>query len=118
MSVENRFIAGGSGAVGATSGGKTTAVNNLGTASVQVIAANPSRMKITFHNPGTVDVLVAMAKNAAGAALAPTFSARGGGFLIYANGGEKSFDGECQLAWVAVAASGSGNPLTIVESNT
>lgn len=118
MSVGNRYIAGGSGAVGSTSGGKTTVVNTLDTTAIQVVDGNPSRQHITFHNPGTVDVLVSMVADKAGAAIPLTFSARGGGFIIYANGGEKSFDGECQLAWQAVAASGSGNPLTIVESNT
>jgi len=62
--------------------------------------------------------LVAMAKDVNGAAFAPSFSARGGAFLVYANGGEKMFQGECQGAFQAVAASGSNNPLTIVESNT
>ena len=108
---------GASGSVGPTSGGKTTAVNNLGAANQQVIAQNVNRVQITFHNPGTVDVLVAMARDVNGAAIAPTFSSRGGGFVIFANGGEKTFSGECQLAWTGCAVSGSTNALTIVESN-
>jgi hypothetical protein len=112
-------IVGGVGAsqtVGPASGGKTTVLNNIGTAAAQVIAANPSRRKITFHNPGTVNVYVAMLVNAQGAAFTPTLAALGGTFLIYP-GNTLPFDGEVQVAWQALAASGSTNPLTIMESN-
>ena len=117
MPISNQYNLGGSGAVGGTSGGKTTAINNVSTVNAQVIGPNPSRVQITFHNPGLVDILVAMVRDASNAVLAPTFASRGGAFLVYANGGEKTFSGECQFAWNAVAASGAANPLTIVESN-
>jgi hypothetical protein len=118
MPLSNQYNLGGSGAIGPTSGGKTTAVNNVSTVNAQVIGPNPNRVRITFHNPGLVDILVAMVRDVNGAVLAPTFTSRGGSFLIFANGGEKAFDGECQLAFNAVAASGAANPLTIVETNT
>src|SRR5882724_5824010 len=108
---------GSSGSVGPTNGGKTTAVNNVSTVNAQVIGPNVNRVRITFHNPGLVDIIVAMVTAANGTPLAPTFAARGGGYLVFANGGEKSFVGECQLAFNAVAASGTTNPLTITETN-
>src|SRR5216683_342924 len=96
---------GSSGSVGPTSGGKTTPINNVSTVNAQVIGQNVNRTRITFHNPGLQDILVAMVTSVTGAPLAPTFASRGGSFLVFANGGEKSFEGECQLAWNAVAAS-------------
>lgn len=100
-------------------GGSTTAVNTLGTASMQVIAAAQSRKKITFHNPNTannINVLVCQALDASGAALTASFSAPGGGFVIFP-GSSLTIEGNAaQGAWLSVAESGSNNGLTIVSS--
>lgn len=103
------------------SGGKVYAYNALTTAPGTVAPANPSRTQIVFHNPGTVDVFVAPATviNALGSAVAlvPTTLLLGGCFRIFANGGALTIAGECQTAWQAFAASGAGNPLTVMDSN-
>lgn len=122
--------------VGPTSGGKVYAFNNLGTTPEVVAPANAKRTRITFHNPGAVDVVVfpvnVQAINPSwnssssldgstsitNIALTPTTSALGGGYLIYGNGGSQVISGECQGAWQALAISGSGNPLTVTDSNT
>lgn len=95
-----------------------TAVNNIGTTVGSIIGANPSRKQITFHNPGTVDVIVfpTIVLTATPSPFAPTLSALGGGFRIFANGGSLTVPGPsaCQ-AWQALAAGGSNNPLTIME---
>lgn len=122
------FIAGvGSpGSVGPTSGGKIYAYNNLGTSPQVVAQANQSRQSITFHNPGTVDIVVFPSKvqglNTAPASptdqtLTPTTLALGGGFRVYGNGGQLTISGECQGAWQALAISDSNNPLTVMETN-
>jgi len=112
---------GASGSVGATNGGKVYTSNALDTTPVTIVPANPARQSITFHNPGTIDFFVAplFKINSAGvqSALAPTTSALGGCWRVYGNGGEKTFTGECQGAWQAFSASGSGNPLTAMDSN-
>ena len=100
-------------------GGSTTAINTLGTSSVQVIAAAQSRKKITFHNPnvvGNINVLVCQALDASGSALTASFSAPGGGFVIFP-GSELPIEGDAAAgAWLAVAQSGSNNGLTIISS--
>lgn len=97
-------------------GGVTTAVNNLGTAAIQVIAASPNRRKLVFHNPSDVDILVCQATDVSGATLTPSFAARGGAFLVYGNGGTLTVDGDAAgSAWKAIAASGSNKGLTIVS---
>lgn len=114
-------IAGGALAFSSASGGKVYAYNNITTVAAQVAAANPSRQKITFHNPGTVDIYIAPAyvvNTGTNVALAPTTAALGGCFIIYANGGTLELSGECQGAWKAFAASGTTNPLTVMDSNT
>ena len=118
---------GASSSVGPTSGGKIYAYNNLGTTAMVVAQANQNRQSITFHNPGTVDVVVfpsyvqgvtTAPTTPANVALSPTTSALGGGFRIYANGGQLTISGECQGAWQALAVSSSNNPFTVMESNT
>jgi hypothetical protein len=118
---------GASPSVGPTSGGKIYAYNNLGTAPQIVAQANQNRQSITFHNPGTVDVVVfpqyvqgvtTAPTTPSNVALTPTTSALGGGFRIYANGGQLTISGECQGAWQALSVSGSSNPFTVMESNT
>lgn len=96
-----------------------TAVNNIGTSPGQVIGANGSRTQITFHNPGAVDIIVFPTQvliNGANSTLTPSLGALGGGFRIFANGGDRTIKAPaaCQ-AWQALSASGSGNPLTIME---
>jgi len=107
--------------VGPTSGGKVYAYNDLSTTPEVVAPKNPQRLRITFHNPGTVDVFIAPANvinTGSQVPLVPSTSALGGCFRIYANGGSLTIDGECQGAWQAFAASATGNPLTVVDSNT
>jgi hypothetical protein len=110
-------IAGGASAFSSASGGKVSKVSTLGTSPITVAVANPSRKKIVFHNPGTIDVYVAPTIDANGAALTIALATLGGSFLIYANGGTLSIEGECQGAWQALSASGSNNPLTVMDSN-
>ena len=119
--------------VGATNGGKVYAYNNLGTSPIAVAPANVNRGSMTFHNPGSVNIVVfpLLVQNTPGTAptstngqpnitnssLTPTTTTLGGGLMIYANGGQITITGECQGAWQALATSGSGNPLTVIESN-
>ena len=113
------FAPGGSNAVGPTSGGKVFAYNALTTAPAQVAAANPSRTSITFHNPGTVDIFIAPAQiqtSGSNTAFAPTTAALGGCFRLTATS-NLTITGECQGAWQAFAASGTTNPLTVIDTN-
>lgn len=125
--------------VGPTNGGKVYAFSNLGTSPEVVAPANPFRNSITFDNPGTTDIVVfpcfvqasnpswtnasTIAQGAAGSvslansALTPTSSALAGGYRIFANGGSRTFTGECQGPWQALAVSSSNNPLTVTDSN-
>ena len=109
-------------AFSSASGGKVYAFNTLSTTPQQVVAANPSRQQITFHNPGDVDIFVApgtvLNSSGSAVALSPTTSALGGCFRVYANGGSLTIQGECQTAWQAFSASSTGKPLTIMDSNT
>jgi len=104
-------------------GGKIYAYNAIGTTAVQVALANPARQSITFHNPGTVDLFIGPSvafqsgNNNTPTTLVPTTSALGGTFRVYGNGGQLTVTGECQGAWQALAASGSTNPLTVMDSN-
>lgn len=112
---------GSSGSVGPTSGGKVYAFNNLDAVTpVAVAPANPNRTRISFHNPGTVDVIVfpALVQTSGSSAANPaTVAAKGGSYLVYANGGERLIEGECQGAWNALAVSAVSNPLTVTDSN-
>jgi hypothetical protein len=96
-----------------------TAVNNIGTSVSSLIGANPGRNSINFHNPGTVDIIVfpTFVLTATPAPFAPTLSSLGGGYRIFANGGDRTVTGNvaCQ-AWQALAVSSSNNPLTITET--
>lgn len=103
-------------AFSAANGGKVWPINTLGTSPIPVIGGNPSRQSITFHNPGTINVYVAMVSNAVGAVLTPSLAALGGTFVVFP-GGFLIITGECQLAWQAFSASGSNNPITVMESN-
>lgn len=104
----------------AGNGGKFYSSNAISTAPAQVIAANPGRVSITFHNPGTIDIYVAPTQVMSGGTLVtltPSTVALGGCFLIFANGGTLIITGECQGAFQAFSKSASGNSLTISESN-
>jgi len=121
--------------VGPTSGGKVYAFNNLGTSPEVVAPANSKRTQISFDNPGAVDIIVFPVQvqalnltwtsgsnldgntSISSVVLAPTTAALGGGYRIYGNGGSRTITGECQGAWQALAISGSGNPLTVTDSN-
>jgi hypothetical protein len=92
--------------------GTVLAVNNIGTSSIQVLAApNPAITWLVFHNPSnTVELLVQFAS--LGAA---SFSARGGAFLLLP-GDYLPLSGAVSFAWNGIAQSGTNNPLTIVTS--
>lgn len=114
-------------AFSSASGGKVYAYNNIATVPIVVAPANTSRQKITFHNPGTVDIYIAPSviqnvigtapTNPSNVALAPTTAALGGCRLVFANGGTLEIGGECQGAWQALSASGTTNALTVMDSN-
>lgn len=121
---------GASATVSSASGGKVYAYNNISELAAIVVAqANPARRKITFHNPGTNNIIIApsFVQNVIGTAptqpsnvaLVLTSAALGGGRLVYSNGGTLEISGECQGAWQAIGASGSGvaNFLTVEDSN-
>jgi len=99
-----------------------SAFSAIGTTVAPLVGANPSRTKITFHNPGTIDIVVfptTVLQGTAGGgsvALAPTTSLLGGGFRVFANGGEVTREGAAaRQAWQVLSVSGSGNPLTVME---
>lgn len=108
-------------AFASASGGKIRAYNNISTTPAVVAPANTGRQKITFHNPGDVDIFIApsLVVNSSGAsvALSPTTSALGGCWRVFSNGGALEITGECQGAWQAFSASGSSKPLTVMDSN-
>lgn len=107
--------------VGPASGGKVYAFNALDATTPQEVApANPSRRGLTFHNPGDVDMFIFpqyVQTTGANVANTVTTSALGGAFRVYANGGTLIISGECQGAWYALAASSTGKPLTVMDSN-
>jgi hypothetical protein len=89
---------------------------SLGVASTQVLPANPQIQKVTFHNPSTVAIYVCQAFDANGNALAP--GANPGNWEIFP-GATMIFTGNgAGGAWLAAAASGSGNPFTVATSQT
>lgn len=115
------------------SGGKVYGYNNINETTARVVApANPSRVKITFHNPGANDIFIAPVniQNTLGTspsgqtggsdvALALTNAALGGSRRVYGNGGTLEITGECQGSYQALAVTGAGttNPLTVTDSN-
>lgn len=109
-------------AVAGSGGGRTYAFNNISNAANLVVAPiNPNRRRITFVNPGTaVTLYVAMSVQidpifGTQTALVPTTSALGGTLPVYP-GSYVTIDGDCQLQWQALAASGTANPLTVLDS--
>lgn len=108
------------GTVSYASGGFTYAYNNIDTTPIQVAGLNPARRKITFHNPGSVDIMIAPAfvqNTGSDVALVPSPTALGGCYRVFANGGSLTIDGECQKPWQAFSVTGSNNPLTVEVSN-
>lgn len=86
----------------------------LGTGSVQVLAANPQIQKVTFHNPGTVNLYVCQATDMNGNAL--TAGPNPGNWEIFP-GAVLTFTGNGVAgAWLGAAASAGSNPLTIAVS--
>jgi hypothetical protein len=98
------------------------AVNNLGTSVAPVIGSNPTRKKLTFHAPGGNDIIVfptTALQNIAGGGsvtLSPNLTTLGGGFRVFANGGDRVVQGRlARQAWQALAIAGTNQPLTITE---
>jgi hypothetical protein len=96
-----------------------SAFNTITTTPITVAPANPSRKRILFHNPGSVDIFVAPTQvqvSGANVPLSPTTLLLGGCFRVYANGADRLIEGNAAgLTFVAFSASGSGNPLTVME---
>lgn len=115
-------IVGGSRTNASASGGKINVFNAISTIPQPVALANPQRVQIIFHNPGAVDIYIAplVVLNAAGSNIAftPALGSLGGCFLLFANGATLTITGECQIGWQALSASGTTNPLTVMDSNT
>lgn len=89
---------------------------SLGSASTQVLAANPQVKKVTFANPSNVTMYVCQALDANGNAL--TAGPNPGNWPILP-GAIWSYEGNGVAgAWLAAAASGSGNALTVAASQT
>lgn len=114
------FGVGSPGSISFGSGGLLYAYNTLDAVTpVAVAPANAARQRITFHNPGDVDVIVYPAyklNTGSNVANFPTVAAKGGSFLIYANGGSLTLEGgNLAYAWYALAASASGKPLTVLD---
>lgn len=114
-------LVGGSAVFSSASGGKIYAFNTIGNAVVlEVAPANPSRRKITFHNPSDVDIFVAplyKQNDGTSALLNPNSAALGGCFLVFANGATLEISGECQGAWQAFARTGTLKPFTVMDTN-
>ena len=118
-------------AFSSASGGKIYGFNTITESVGQIVApANPSRQKITFHNPGTSDIFIGpqflqatintVPTQPTNRLFSPLNASLGGTFRVYGNGGTLVITGECQGAWQALAVTGAGatNPLTVMDSNT
>jgi len=114
---------GGALAYNGASGGKIYGYNNISESGlVQVAAANTSRVKLTFHNPGANDIFIAPVQiqtTGSNVAFNPSNAALGGCIRVYGNGGQFTIEGECQGAYQAFAVTGAGstNPLTVIDTN-
>ncbi len=82
----------------------------LGAGSQQVLAADPQRMGVQFHNPGTVNIGVCPSNLGASV---------GAGSIIVLPGDTKTLIGndyvKINCAWNAAAASGNANALTALS---
>lgn len=96
-----------------TTSPSATAINNLGTTIATVISTSLVRHGLIFHNPGTVNAYVFPSL-----ATTVTTALVGGSFIIYP-GGTLEFPStvytNINCAWSAWVATGSSQPLTIVE---
>lgn len=115
------------------SGGKVYGYNNINETTARVVApANPSRQRLSFHNPGTNDIFIApvniqnvlgivpsTAQGGSDVALTLTNAALGGSRRVFGSGGTLDITGECQGAWQALSITGGGttNALTVMDSN-
>ena len=112
------FAVGSPGSASIANGGKVYPFNNIGNVTpTSLVTNNGARASITFHNPGANDILVYPTTTATGAANVPTIALPGGGYRVYANGGQTTITGECQQAWAALSFAGVNQPLTVSESN-
>jgi hypothetical protein len=102
------------GTISTATGGKVSGAT-VGTVGAQVIAGNPARQSIIFHNPGTTNVSVYPLLNATGGTNSPSSGNPAGSFQVLP-GGLITITGECQGAWGAWGASAT-NYLTIMQSN-
>lgn len=85
-------------------------ITNLdGVTSASVIAANSQRMKLMFFNPNPEITIWITPDNHA--------ATKGGGSIpLYSQSGPYVIEGEgCNAGWNAIADSGSGQGLTILE---
>lgn len=90
--------------------------NNIGTSSATtIIAANPTRYGLVFHNCGAT---AAVYVYPSAMTSAPTFASVGGSFIIYP-GGTLSFPStmfaNSNGAWSAFSGTGSNQPFTVIE---
>lgn len=112
---------GGALAYSSASGGKIYAYNAITTIQINAAPRNPSRQKITFHNPSSVDIFIFpefVVNTGRNVNLDPSTVLLGGCFRVYGNGGTLSIEGECQGSWGVFAADSSGNAsLTVMDSN-
>lgn len=95
-------------------GGTVTAINNLSSSPVPVIAADPNRNSITFHNPGSIITYVApLTIGSSGGNLNPSLTQLGGCCELVP-GDWLTLSGVVQQGWQAFVSSGSSQPLTIM----
>ena len=108
--------------VAGSNGGKTYAFNSINaTLNVVVAPINPTRRRITFVNPSTTVILYVSMTTAidpifgTASPLTTTVALLGGSLPIYP-GSYVTIDGDCQCQWQALSASGTANPLTVLDS--
>lgn len=118
--------------IGPANGGKTIAFNNITNASnTNVAPVNPQRTSLTFFNPGTQTIYISQTRQVTftqtavsasnepsytESVLTPTLSTLGGTMPLLP-GAMMILTGECTKAYQALAAGGTANPLTVVDSN-
>lgn len=115
-------LVGGSSTFTGATGGKVYPNRVTSTVAAAVIPANASRRRLTFHNPGTIDLYVFPVKlmdfngNLA-TSYKPSPTSLEGSFLVVANGGTLIVEGECQFEWWAFLATDGQGAITIMDSN-
>ena len=108
--------------IAGSNGGKTYVFNSVtNTGNIVVAPINPTRRRITFVNPSTTVILYVSMTTAidpilgTASSLIPTVASLGGTLPVYP-GSYVTIDGDCQCQWQALAASGTNNPLTVLDS--